>query len=1856
MSNHADCEDASLYDRLYCHVCANFIAIPVTLECGHNFCLECVEKFWDTNEDPFCPWCMEKDPDKKCSVNLPLDNADARVLVPGRPSSDVWSGKQEDSSWERTSQGSWTEDSCFARNKGAAQTEELAGADSMEEMFPLMSVEYELPNTDESSAISSLMDKDQNDHSESDEDIYSDPGANIPAQSAGLQDDTNAAQKCEPMREAISEKYTWAGIQDDTNAAQKCEPMREAISEKYTWAGIQDDTNAAQKCEPMREAISEKYTWAGIQDGTNAAEKCESKSEVISEKYMWDNHAQEVLTQVGLVQFCKKKLSLRNVLEISVEALEGCAPKSLEHVPWYFLRKVMRLDASAVNIKCICDHIIRNEMQELESNDIFTTSTCSAVPWIHPLDIIVSVFLCSDALLQQELMVKMASCQFALPLLLPTWNNSCTFLLWALRSVLKKWHPIRGKDNNGFLEEHVVSMKIPTFSFIKVGDINVSKSKILNDILNNKQQYHNIFIHYHMDCANLPKKISNGLAEISWYLPSGSENNDVFTQPFQIINLHGDAFKTPEQAEFLTLISSAVFVFLGDITEMKLQYLKNLTKNKAQIYLILTSDVTIQNAKDLLLSFTQMFNLCKKYIIIKSQQINDSDFTTKLCFRLQSAMDQCSQENMLCLEEMISVAHQCGIHVDEDEEQIQLTKNWCEDIIGLITNADIQDFKCRNFRFQGETCKKLLDFEKEQSRLKNCCGSVVLYTAKLEKQKSQLRQSLLEKDLPDIMKSFIQKLTDLSGSNRVLFLQWIKHKLNSKSQTRMSELKSQYRNKYKTLISTENQTEREQKQTMLQKINNKLSAASLGLEHFMRELGQIYETLITEKKESFQGIPSADTLAYTAAELLLEGLPLELLDGDTGTIAVNWISAVLKEVAILVGRDKCVFVLSVLGVQSTGKSTLLNTMFGLQFAVGSGRGTKGAFIQLLKITGSLQSQLGYDFLMIIDTEGLKAPELQSLVDNYEHDNELATLVTGLSDMTLVNMSMEHSAEMKDILQIVLHAFIRMKIVGKKPVCVFVHQNVGDISAYDQNLIGHKLLLDQLDEIIRAAAKMEKCDDKFTKLADVATFDPNCSKGYIAGLWHGCGPMASISRGYSTSVFELKKSLFQTIQTFSKYKETFSDFSRLIQDTWSAVKMENFIFSFKNSLVAEAFHHITQEFAKWDWEMRRAVQEWTIQAENKIEASETNISSFLETELKMFITETQTVALSHLEKYFTANPEKARLVEEYRQRLINCIQALGQDLLLSASKRCQEANQSKKALKEVNILKLSYSKKLEKGISELLENFKQHKAKLNDYELLFYFDTMWYKETSCIPVPLPKRINIEADMENSLREHMPAMSADINKKIRDVRGDWSLLKGVKDFIPNSLSGHFSNETDEQMAKCKAFLVVEQCSMFVEDIVRQDRDYDPSHWFKVLNYVDKNIIKLQTDRFSYPPEFLLEFKLHVCISALSKFKELHRKFNEENNPLQLLARERENYFYLFKELYKTNDASQTMAETFTEQFLKPAIFKAIEKNLGFDIADDMKNNYSGGGFKARMNFNVAIMYDLYMKDDFETYYNYISSSALFEQTWLHEKIIQHCMRQYNGHTRLFQLATQTLKVLVNMLKNAISNAKVNSETILQFFEKVKENIQSCLVISSNADIFASHTNLECFVKYLEGSINRTEKDIETEIGQWRAATKITSLPYSPTSLLYESLEGCGMCCFWCGTPCENSQLGHVTHSATYHRPVGINGYKNEESNKLIPETCTSIVATIKQFRNKDTKWKWVRIKKYKSVSDHYRSWNIPPDTSLSESSYWKAVFYKYNEKFAEYYKCLPADVPPEWNFSWVDVCRDVADAYNVNLDSF
>ena len=152
----------------------------------------------------------------------------------------------------------------------------------------------------------------------------------------------------------------------------------------------------------------------------------------------------------------------------------------------------------------------------------------------------------------------------------------------------------------------------------------------------------------------------------------------------------------------------------------------------------------------------------------------------------------------------------------------------------------------------------------------------------------------------------------------------------------------------------------------LDNIDKKLKDGTIGLEHIFRELGQYFECMPQEER-------ARNKLPNVVADLLLIGIPFEIMDGDVSHVPLVWINAVFDELTKKLGKNCRIFVQSILGIQSSGKSTFLNMMYGLNFAVSSGRCTRGAFAQLLPVKDGCQKAIGYDYFLVVDTEGLRSP-------------------------------------------------------------------------------------------------------------------------------------------------------------------------------------------------------------------------------------------------------------------------------------------------------------------------------------------------------------------------------------------------------------------------------------------------------------------------------------------------------------------------------------------------------------------------------------------------------------------------------------------------------------------------------------------------------------------------------------------------------------------------------------------------------------------------------------------------------------------------------------------------------------------
>ena len=226
------------------------------------------------------------------------------------------------------------------------------------------------------------------------------------------------------------------------------------------------------------------------------------------------------------------------------------------------------------------------------------------------------------------------------------------------------------------------------------------------------------------------------------------------------------------------------------------------------------------------------------------------------------------------------------------------------------------------------------------------------------------------------MQLFLQVLLEKNLLVREYFVRWLKLGLDELSREELPQLYASYGELMKQVHEAKTPEAKATINSQLDQLDQQISAQSFGMEHLLREMGQIYSAVMEGCKSKKQDFPELKQLPKVAADLLLSGYPVEILDGDVGSVPIIWIEAVLKESnQILLTQQEQkglqIFVLSAMGIQSSGKSTLLNTMFGLQFAVSAGRCTKGVYLQPVKLEQKLREKFNIDYIFVVDTEGFE---------------------------------------------------------------------------------------------------------------------------------------------------------------------------------------------------------------------------------------------------------------------------------------------------------------------------------------------------------------------------------------------------------------------------------------------------------------------------------------------------------------------------------------------------------------------------------------------------------------------------------------------------------------------------------------------------------------------------------------------------------------------------------------------------------------------------------------------------------------------------------------------------------------------
>ncbi|XP_076866476.1 interferon-induced very large GTPase 1-like [Brachyhypopomus gauderio] len=1559
----------------------------------------------------------------------------------------------------------------------------------------------------------------------------------------------------------------------------------------------------------------------------------------------------DLFQRLGLEDRYKDKLTRTNFLEISPSSVHNEEPSNEKQLIHTFMQRLLTVDYKSRHITVNAKPTIPKS--EHTGGKVYnallkkrTVNTERKQDPIHPMDVQMAVFLCADPFLQQTIVTKLSQCQYALPLLVPSpFTGKIEFPLWTMRQINKSW---KRTDTSGQVSSKLQPMctaETPMVAFFRLGSLSSSKSQLMNSLINEK---HNTFFHRHCPGSSRTRLLMDGVVEIAWYLPSG-KSTDHFPDCVAFCNLHGDSSNYVTQRKIVTEMASMNVVFLPkpDENDNNMEFVKQLCKSSKPLIVLFTDEE--EDNED------AVYNLAENKFRVVLRGRNQSDVSDDLRRVIKFCLSKTSKT--FRLENMEEFSE---LNLDELNLDCQRGKEAAQNMMEFLERKDPSTVKETYLPYQGQLWHAWCQKNKDLRRLQT--NNTEMQKSRIHHELREIRRKQRAHDISDLIRVFVESLESLSPNEKMYFLKWSSILFYEFTSDKLCDIHQEYDSKWTQVLALKKKNddfenpEVEQSNgkssinfflkhektdqlktewSNLEKLSKKLNAANFGLEHMLREIGQIYEASLSEKK----GLAKKDIEVFShlprlVAELILTGFPLELMDGDAGHVPLVWVSAVLDELIKILG-DQRVFVLSVLGIQSSGKSTMLNAMFGLQFAVSAGRCTRGAFMQLVKVSEEMKAELKFDYILVVDTEGLRALELAGK-STRNHDNELATFVVGLGNMTLINIFGENPAEMQDILQIVVHAFLRMKKVRLNPSCVFVHQNVSDVAAREKIMEGRRRLQQTLDERTKLAAKEEVYEAEC--FGDVITFNVQKDVKYFAQLWEGNPPMAPPNPSYSRNVRELKQNIISYASQTNTIK--LSRLQNRVKHLWNALLNENFVFSFKNVQEISVYRKLEEQYESWTWSLRSAMLSTEDKMFNRVASG--TLENIDKLQLIKEMADTMENIHKEFQLYFEEDNDKETLIQ-WKCKFEKQIENLHEELINDAKRKLDNTIKHKIIKNKLDQKLAEYENTLFEKSKELALGFKENGKKCVQKE---EFELMWQKWISELTKHAlnMEDVDIPTDMINILGEIYERSIVTMRRNSSEYKnilivGDYNKYVSLKTNVVNQKC---LKQEDQQLIRDLILKISEQTKQKVNSFTFSAQGYNSGYMQDIARDVRRKVQDSQHKSFAFKREFGIDLSLYVCEDAIGFFTECHRKFKESNDPFFYLKNKQNEYFRVFEKFLHGATSAAILGDQICSK-LKEAIKSSVYNMMAKYVCGQMTGRPPFNGNRADLEKYIlkSLAEQKGNKNEkFKNFLTYMYKPRVHFENFIKIRVEEY-MRTENP------LAVSAIKqYLEEKQKNVISSAKMTTDRMKavsgdtnmwleMFSNSLVDELGDTRVHLSGRE-FKDVVDFELLVEFTERELRNVVGELEHSLSKLSSFRMDTFRERPDEILIKHFCKCCWEQCPFCRAVCTNSQKDHAgDHNADFHRSSGINGVNHKGTTEFCIDFCTTLVASDTLFWPPGNPERSFPYKQYREAGGQFARWGI--STDFSELAYWKWFICEFQENLENYHNtnfCGKGKIPEEW----------------------
>ena len=295
-------------------------------------------------------------------------------------------------------------------------------------------------------------------------------------------------------------------------------------------------------------------------------------------------------------------------------------------------------------------------------------------------------------------------------------------------------------------------------------------------------------------------------------------------------------------------------------------------------------------------------------------------------------------------------------------------------------------------------------------------------------------------------------------------------------------------------------------------------------------LDSFWQELLLMNAWQVGGVPELQ-LNKSYVKWLRRGQPIQLLHGNPLAFGFkssidekdprDCLPAILADMAAELGfKHYPIMVISVLGSQSSGKSTLLNFLFGCSFVTLAGRCTMGLYLSLIRV--------GDQLVGILDSEGVLSPDGTR---EPVFDAQIAMMALACSHVVVINSNGEVGKPILDLLSVCMFAINRLSVCQVKPVLAIVVGQHSDIAETKKQQMFTTSILEPLQAGCEKLSNLRVQEVKLSDLMQVS-----CENFFVMSPaffpivdWNG-QQVRNISQAFAEQAIQVRQALLAAGRT------------------------------------------------------------------------------------------------------------------------------------------------------------------------------------------------------------------------------------------------------------------------------------------------------------------------------------------------------------------------------------------------------------------------------------------------------------------------------------------------------------------------------------------------------------------------------------------------------------------------------------------------------------------------------------------------------------------------------------------------------